>query len=106
MLISTTHSIEGMRIAAYYGIVSGETIIGANLVRDFLASIYYRCYWWSFGQLRESVAGSKRNCPGGDEPTGKKNGRQCYYRGGSRLRNNWEQRQYAYGFRIGNGSEN
>lgn len=39
MLISTTHSIEGMRIAAYYGIVSGETIIGANLVRDFLASI-------------------------------------------------------------------
>jgi uncharacterized protein YbjQ (UPF0145 family) len=27
------------RIVAYHGIVSGETIIGANIVRDFFASI-------------------------------------------------------------------
>jgi len=39
MLITTTNSIEGKRIVAYYGIVSGETIIGANIVRDFFASI-------------------------------------------------------------------
>ena len=35
----TTNNIEGRRITAYYGIVSGETIIGANIFRDFFASI-------------------------------------------------------------------
>ena len=39
MLITTTPHIEGKRIARYYGIVSGETIIGANIFRDFFASI-------------------------------------------------------------------
>lgn len=32
-------TIEGKRITKYYGIVTGETIIGANLFRDFFASI-------------------------------------------------------------------
>lgn len=39
MLITTTNTIEGKRITMYYGIVSGETIIGANVIRDFFASI-------------------------------------------------------------------
>ena len=39
MLITTTNTIEGKRIVAYYGIVTGETIIGANIVKDFFASI-------------------------------------------------------------------
>ena len=39
MLLTTTNNIEGRRITAYYGIVSGETIIGANIFRDFFASI-------------------------------------------------------------------
>ena len=39
MLVTTTHIIEGKRIIRYYGIVSGETIIGANVFRDFLAGI-------------------------------------------------------------------
>ncbi|MCK6617292.1 MAG: heavy metal-binding domain-containing protein [Cyclobacteriaceae bacterium] len=39
MLITTTHTIEGKRINQYYGLVSGETIIGANLVKDFFAGI-------------------------------------------------------------------
>lgn len=39
MLITTTSHIEGMHIAKYYGIVSGETIIGANFVRDLFASV-------------------------------------------------------------------
>ena len=39
MLITTTPNIEGKRIARYYGIVSGETIVGANIFRDFFASI-------------------------------------------------------------------
>lgn len=39
MLVTTTPIIEGKRITRYYGIVSGETIIGANVFRDFLADI-------------------------------------------------------------------
>lgn len=39
MLITTTNTIEGRRITAYYGLVSGETIIGANIVRDIFASV-------------------------------------------------------------------
>ena len=39
MLTTTTPIIEGKRITKYYGIVSGETIIGANIFRDFLAGI-------------------------------------------------------------------
>jgi uncharacterized protein YbjQ (UPF0145 family) len=39
LLITTTPNVEGQRITAYYGLVTGETIMGANIVRDFLASI-------------------------------------------------------------------
>lgn len=39
MLTTTTPNIEGKRIVKYYGIVSGETIIGANFVRDIFASV-------------------------------------------------------------------
>ena len=39
MIVTTTNSIEGRRITAYHGIVSGETIYGANVFRDILASI-------------------------------------------------------------------
>ena len=39
MLTTTTPVIEGKRIIKYYGIVSGETIIGANIFRDLFASI-------------------------------------------------------------------
>ena len=39
MILSTTPTLEGQPIQKYLGIVSGETIIGANLFRDILASI-------------------------------------------------------------------
>lgn len=39
MLITTTNTLEGKEIIQYYGIVSGETIIGANMFKDFFASI-------------------------------------------------------------------
>jgi uncharacterized protein YbjQ (UPF0145 family) len=39
MLITTTPNIEGKRITKYIGLVNGEAIIGANLVRDFFANI-------------------------------------------------------------------
>lgn len=39
MLLTTTNTLEGKQIDQYYGIVSGETIIGANLFKDFFAGI-------------------------------------------------------------------
>ncbi len=39
MLISTTPSIDGAEIAEYHGIVTGEAILGANIFKDFFASI-------------------------------------------------------------------
>lgn len=39
MIISTTPSLEGRKITEYHGLVTGETIIGANLFRDLFASI-------------------------------------------------------------------
>ncbi|MBQ1276718.1 MAG: heavy metal-binding domain-containing protein [Flavobacteriales bacterium] len=39
MLTTTTPNIEGRRITRYYGIVTGESIVGANVVKDFFASI-------------------------------------------------------------------
>lgn len=38
MLLSTTPTIEGRPIREYKGIVTGETIIGANAIRDIAAS--------------------------------------------------------------------
>ena len=40
MLAKTTPTIEGKRINKYYGIVTGENIIGANLFRDYFVSIH------------------------------------------------------------------
>lgn len=39
MILTTTPSIEGRPIQQYMGIVTAETIIGANVFRDFMASL-------------------------------------------------------------------
>lgn len=39
MIVTTTPGIEGRRITAYHGVVTGETIIGANIFRDLFAGI-------------------------------------------------------------------
>ncbi len=39
MIVTTTHTIEGKQILEYKGIVTGEAIMGANIVRDIFASI-------------------------------------------------------------------
>ena len=39
MIITTTPSIEGKEIKDYIGVVTGEAIMGANVFRDFFASI-------------------------------------------------------------------
>jgi uncharacterized protein YbjQ (UPF0145 family) len=39
VIITTTPNIEGRKIQDYRGIVTGEAIMGANIVRDVFASI-------------------------------------------------------------------
>ena len=39
MIVSTTPTLEGRPVKTYHGIVAGEAIVGANVVRDFFASI-------------------------------------------------------------------
>lgn len=39
MILSTTPTIEGHAIREYMGVVTGETIIGANILKDFFAGI-------------------------------------------------------------------
>ncbi len=39
MIVTTTASVEGRRIEAYLGVVSGESIIGANIMKDIFAQV-------------------------------------------------------------------
>lgn len=39
MIVSTTPTLEGHPIKEYKGIVTGETIIGANAIKDFMAGL-------------------------------------------------------------------
>jgi uncharacterized protein YbjQ (UPF0145 family) len=39
MIVTTTPSVEGRRIAQYHGIVTGEAILGANIFRDLFAAV-------------------------------------------------------------------
>jgi len=39
MIVTTTPTIEGRKIRRYLGLVTGEAILGANLVRDLFATI-------------------------------------------------------------------
>lgn len=39
MLVVTTQTVAGSRIVKHQGLVSGEAILGANIFKDFFASI-------------------------------------------------------------------
>ena len=39
MIFSTTPTLEGHPIREYRGVVTGETIVGANVFKDFMAGI-------------------------------------------------------------------
>jgi len=39
MILTTTPSIEGRKITSYLAIITGEAIMGANIMRDLFASI-------------------------------------------------------------------
>ncbi len=39
MILTTTPQVDGYTIREYRGVVTGETIIGANVFKDFMAGI-------------------------------------------------------------------
>ncbi|MBP5770124.1 MAG: heavy metal-binding domain-containing protein [Bacteroidaceae bacterium] len=39
MILTTTPTIEGHPVREYKGVVTGETIIGANVFKDFMANL-------------------------------------------------------------------
>ncbi|WP_218353608.1 heavy metal-binding domain-containing protein [Alteromonas lipotrueiana] len=39
MILTTTPNVEGQSIENYYGIVVGEAVMGANVFKDFFASV-------------------------------------------------------------------
>ena len=39
MITTTTNTVEGRRVRQYLGLVTGEAIMGANVISDFMASI-------------------------------------------------------------------
>ena len=39
MILSTTSSLDGRKAVKYLGLVSGDAILGANIFRDFFASV-------------------------------------------------------------------
>lgn len=39
MILTTTPTIDGKQIREYHGVVTGEAILGANIVRDLFAGI-------------------------------------------------------------------
>ena len=39
MIMTTTSTVEGHKVTSYKGVVVGEAIMGANVVRDFFAGI-------------------------------------------------------------------
>jgi uncharacterized protein YbjQ (UPF0145 family) len=39
MIVTTTPTVEGRQVADYLGVVTGEAIIGANVLKDILAAV-------------------------------------------------------------------
>jgi uncharacterized protein YbjQ (UPF0145 family) len=39
MLLTTTDNVKGYSVKAYHGIVVGEAVIGANIIRDLFAKL-------------------------------------------------------------------
>lgn len=39
MIVTTTNSVEGHKVTRYITVVSGEVIMGANIIRDLAAGI-------------------------------------------------------------------
>ena len=85
MLLTTTNTIEGKEITQYFGIVSGETIIGANVFKDFFAGI------------RDIVGGRAGSYESVLREAKETRCKRCN-RHRSGLRNSWGKWEYANGY--------
>lgn len=59
MLLSTTSSVQGREITQYLGIVTGETIIGANAIKDMMAQ--FTDFFGGRSNSYEKVVSEARN---------------------------------------------
>ena len=39
MIVTTTHNVEGRPVQEYLGIINAQSIIGANILKDFLGGL-------------------------------------------------------------------
>ena len=78
MIVTTTQSVEGMRIVEYKGIVCGEVISGVNFIRDIAAS-FTNFLGGRSGSYEDELIG------GGNAGAGRRHGGQRRRRGGHRL---------------------
>ena len=39
MIVTTTNNVEGKKVSAYLGVITGEAILGANIFRDMFAAV-------------------------------------------------------------------
>ncbi|MBI1245437.1 MAG: heavy metal-binding domain-containing protein [Alphaproteobacteria bacterium] len=39
MIVTTTDTVEGRRVATYLGVVSSDVVLGSNVFKDFFASV-------------------------------------------------------------------
>lgn len=95
MILTTTPTIEGHPIREYRGVVTGESIIGANIVKDFLAGI--RDFIGGRSSSYERAARSQGHGTARDERARRSTGLQRHRRHRPRLRDRGQQRKYADG---------
>lgn len=63
MIVTTTPTLEGMRITAYHNIVFGEVIIGTDIGRDFVAG-FTNLFGGRSGAYEEALAEARRDAIG------------------------------------------
>lgn len=83
MILSTTPQIEGHSIREYKGIVTGETIIGANMFKDLFAGI--RDIVGGRAGAYESTCRGQGHLHAGNDAACSGNGSQCHRRHRHRL---------------------
>ena len=96
MIVSTTPTLEGRRIVAYLGLVSGEAVMGANIFRDLFAAV--RDIVGGQAGAYEKVLKDARDVAVGEmTERGGEPGRQCRRRRRPRLRGVGRARLHAHG---------
>lgn len=102
MIFSTTPTLEGHPIREYRGVVTGETIIGANVFKDFMAGIR-DFFGGRSGTYEKVLRQAKDSAMQEMAQRAETNGLQRHRRHRPRLRNGRRERIDAYGYVQRNG---